>query len=124
MQIIAEIANRKGWKRMDANLSVATVVRIAELVNVQNGAVVSRQIVKKESGSVTLFAFDRDQGLTEHTSPFDALVQVMEGEAEITVSGHAHRVKSGEMILMPAHEPHALKAIEPFKMMLVMIRTS
>lgn len=108
---------------MVGNLPMATVVRLADLAQVQGGAVVSRQVLKKDTGNVTLFAFDREQGLTEHTSPFDALVQVIEGEAEITISGQAHRVKSGEIILMPAHEPHAVKAIEPFKMMLIMIRS-
>jgi quercetin dioxygenase-like cupin family protein len=93
-----------------------------ELVAYQAGAVVSRQIVKKKTGTVTVFAFDKTQGLTEHTSPFDALVQVLDGVAEITLGGVPHRLGKDEMILMPANVPHALKAIERFKMMLVMIR--
>jgi quercetin dioxygenase-like cupin family protein len=84
--------------------------------------VVSRQIVKTAAGSVTMFAFDAGEGLSEHTTPFDALAQVVEGEAEITISGHAHRVQGGEMILMPANQPHALKALKRFQMILTMIR--
>jgi len=93
-----------------------------ELVAYQAGAVVSREIVKKKTGTVTLFAFDKAQGLSEHTAPFDALVQVLDGVAEITVGGVLHRLGKDEMILMPANVPHALKAVEQFKMMLVMIR--
>ena len=101
----------------------AQVARTAEFVNYQDGAVVSREIVKKPAGNVTLFAFDAGQGLSEHTAPFDALVQVLEGEAEIIVSGQPHRVRGGEMLLLPAGQPHALQAIERFKMMLTMIRS-
>ncbi len=93
-----------------------------ELVAYQAGAVVSREIVKKKTGTVTLFAFDKAQGLSEHTAPFDALVQVLDGVAEITIGGVSHRLGKDEMILMPANVPHALKAVEQFKMMLVMIR--
>ena len=100
----------------------AQVTKTADYVNYQDGAVVSREIVKKSSGGVTLFAFDEGQGLSEHTAPFDALVQVLEGEAEIMVAGHTHRVLGGEMILMPATQPHALKAITRFKMMLTLIK--
>ena len=100
----------------------AQVAKIAEFVNYQDDAVVSREIVRKPTGSVTLFAFDEGQGLSEHTAPFDALVQVLEGGAEIIVSGQTHQVRGGEMILLPAGQPHALKAIERFKMMLTMIR--
>jgi quercetin dioxygenase-like cupin family protein len=84
---------------------------------------VSREILKKPTGSVTVFAFDEGQGLSEHTAPFDALVQVVDGEAEITISGQPHRVASGRMILMPAGEPHALRARSRFKMILTMIRS-
>jgi quercetin dioxygenase-like cupin family protein len=101
----------------------AQVARTAEFVNYQDGAVVSREIVRKPTGSVTLFAFDEGQGLSEHTAPFDALVQVLEGEAEIMVSGKSNLVQGGEMILLPAGQPHALKAIQRFKMMLTMIRS-
>jgi quercetin dioxygenase-like cupin family protein len=101
----------------------AQVGKAGELVNYQEGAVVSREVVKKPTGNVTVFAFDEGQGLSEHTAPFDALVEVVEGEAEITISGTPHRVRGGEMILMPAGQPHALKAIERFKMILTMIRS-
>ena len=101
----------------------AQVARTAQFVSYQDGAVVSREIIKKPTGTVTLFAFDEGQGLSEHTAPFDALVQVLEGEAEIMVSGQSHRVQGGEMILLPAGQPHALKAIKRFKMMLTMIRS-
>ena len=101
----------------------AQVARAAELVNYQDGAIVSRELVKKPTGTVTVFAFDEGQGLSEHTAPFDALVQVVEGEAEIMISGKPHHVTGGEMILMPAHQPHALKAFTRFKMLLTMIRS-
>ena len=101
----------------------AQVARTAEFVNYQDGAVVSREIVKKPAGNVTLFAFDAGQGLSEHTAPFDALVQVLEGEAEITVSGRPHRVRDGQMLLLPTGQPHALQAIQRFKMRLTMIRS-
>ena len=100
----------------------AQVARAVELVQYQDGAVVSREVVKKSNGNVTLFAFDEGQGLSEHTAPFDALVQVVEGDAEITIAGQPHRVQGGEMILMPASQPHALKALQRFKMILTMIR--
>lgn len=92
------------------------------MIEYQTGSVVSQTIVNKPAGTVTLFAFDRDQGLSEHTAPYDALVYVLEGQAEIKISGEAHKLKAGEMIIMPAGEPHALKAEEKFKMMLVMIK--
>lgn len=101
----------------------AQAVKAAELVDYQDGAVVSREIVKKPTGTVTLFAFDEGQGLSEHTAPFDALVQVVEGETEIMISGQPHCLLGGEMIIMPAQEPHALKALKRFKMILTMIRS-
>ena len=104
-------------------LPAAQPASIAGFVSYQDGSVVSREIVKKPSGSVTLFAFDDGQGLSEHTAPFDALAQVVEGEAEIMISGQPHRVLGGEMILMPAGQPHALKATKRFKMILTMIRS-
>jgi quercetin dioxygenase-like cupin family protein len=93
-----------------------------ELVAYQVGAVVSREIVKKKAGTVTVFAFDKGQGLSEHTTPFDALVHILDGVAEITIGGAPHRLGKDEMVLMPANVPHALKAVERFKMLLVMIR--
>jgi len=95
----------------------------AGLVQYQEGSIVSREIVRKETGTVTVFAFDKGQGLSEHTAPFDALVHVLDGSAAITISGEEHPVKAGELIIMPANKPHALLAKERFKMMLVMIRS-
>ncbi len=98
------------------------VLHIAELVSYQEGSVVSRQITKADAGNVTLFAFDINQGLSEHTAPFDALVHILEGEAEVTISGKPFQLKMGDAIIMPANEPHALKALQKFKMLLTMIR--
>jgi quercetin dioxygenase-like cupin family protein len=95
---------------------------ITDLVNYQEDAVVSKILIKKEAGNVTLFAFDKGQGLSEHTAPFDALVLVIDGEADIILDGKSNITKTGEMIIMPANIPHALKAVEKFKMMLTMIR--
>ena len=101
----------------------AEVAMAAALVNYQDGSVVSREILKKPAGTVTVFAFDEGQGLSEHTAPFDALVQVLEGEAEITIAGKPHRMQGGEMILMPANQPHALKALKRYKIILTMLRS-
>jgi len=92
------------------------------LVDYQDGAVVSREIINQKSGSVTLFAFDEGQGLSEHMAPFDALVYLLDGEAEITISGKPLHLKQGEMVIMPANQPHSLKAITRFKMVLTMIK--
>ncbi len=94
-----------------------------DLIAYQDGSIVSKEIIKKATGTVTIFAFDQDQGLSEHTAPFDALVYVLDGETEITISGKAHHLQAGDMIIMPAGEPHALKAVKRFKMMLVMIKS-
>ena len=96
---------------------------LKQLVDYQEGTVVSRTLIDKKTGTVTLFAFSEGQGLSEHKAPFDALVQILDGEAQITVSGKPFTLRSGEMIVMPAHEPHALKAISNFKMLLTMIRS-
>lgn len=98
------------------------ILNLTALVEYQEGAVVSRQITKAESGNVTLFAFDEGQELSEHTAPFDALVHLLEGEAEIRISGKVYALKAGQAILMPANEPHAVKAVKKFKMLLTMIR--
>ncbi len=92
------------------------------LVSYQDGSIVSRTVINRPVGTVTLFAFDKDQSLSEHTAPFDALVQVLDGSGEIKISGKPHVLKKGEMIIMPAGQPHALRALEKFKMMLVMIK--
>jgi quercetin dioxygenase-like cupin family protein len=101
----------------------AEVLRLAGLVNYQDGSVVSRTLVKRPSGTVTLFAFDDGQGLSEHSAPFDALVQLLEGEAEIAVAGKPFVCKEGEAILLPANQPHAVKARGRFKMLLTMIKS-
>jgi len=98
------------------------ILNIAELVSYQDGSVVSRQITKADAGNVTLFAFDKDQELSEHTAPFDALVHVLDGDAEVRISGKAFNLGKGDAIVMPANEPHALKASTRFKMLLTMIR--
>ena len=106
------------------DVSIYSQVRsMAGLVDYQPGAVVSRQVIAKPTGTVTLFAFDKGEGLSEHTAPFDALVQVLEGEAEITISKRPHHLKAGEAVIMPANEPHGLKALDRFKMLLVMIKS-
>jgi len=98
------------------------ILHMAELVNYQDGSVVSRQITKAEAGNVTLFAFDKDQELSEHTAPFDALVHILDGSAEIKIFGNAFELKTGDAIIMPANEPHAVRALTRFKMLLTMIR--
>ncbi len=97
------------------------ILQLAELVSYQDGSVVSRQITKAEAGNVTLFAFDKDQELSEHTAPFDALVHILDGDAEIKISGKAYHLKTGDAIIMPANAPHALRASTRFKMLLTMI---
>ncbi|MGE5372906.1 MAG: cupin domain-containing protein [Solirubrobacterales bacterium] len=92
-------------------------------VDYQPGSVVSKTLIKQSGGTVTLFSFDTGQELSEHTAPFDALVQILDGKAEIFIAGTLYPVSAGEMLLMPAGQPHALKAPEPFKMMLTMIRS-
>ncbi len=98
------------------------VTNLSEMISYQEGSVVSREIIKKETGTVTVFAFDKGQGLSEHTAPFDAMVQILDGTASIRISGKTHTVNAGEFIIMPADEPHALDALQRFKMMLVMIK--
>jgi len=95
---------------------------LVSLVDYQDGSVVSKEVIRKEKGTVTLFAFDKGQGLSEHTAPFDALVCIIDGSAGIAIAGKQHNLKAGEAIIMPANKPHSLKAIERFKMLLVMIK--
>jgi len=97
-------------------------LRIHDIVDFQSGSVVSSALLEKETGTITFFAFDAGESLSEHTAPFDAFLYVFEGEAEVTISGAVNRVGDGELIIMPAHKSHAVKAITPFKMMLVMIK--
>ncbi len=95
---------------------------LQDLAVYQEHSVVSREIVRKPSGTMTVFAFDKGEGLSEHTAPFDAAVYILEGDARITIDGKPHTVKGGEMIIMPANKPHALKAVTRYKMLLVMIK--
>ena len=107
----------------DGNTSeLEGVVAVAALVDYQPGAVVSRTLVKKSAGTVTAFAFDAGEGLSEHTAPYDALVLIVEGDAEISIAGAAHRVGAGQLLRLPAQKPHAVKALTRIKMILVMIR--
>lgn len=96
---------------------------LVDMVAYQDMSVVSKTLIQKKTGTVTLFAFDQGQGLSEHTAPFDAMALVLDGEAEIIIAGRPHRVSQGEMIIMPAHEPHALRAVKKFKMILTMIKS-
>ncbi len=96
---------------------------LADLVEYQAGSIVSRTLMDKGTGTVTLFAFGKGEGLSEHTAPFDAMVHILDGEAEISISGKLHMLKEGEIIIMPANEPHALKATSRFKMVLTMIKS-
>ncbi len=98
-------------------------IKIAEFVEYQKGSVVSKELIGKKAGTVTLFAFDGGQGLSEHTSPYDAMVYILDGTAEIFIAGEKHNVATGEMIIMPAGKPHSLKAVKRFKMMLVLVRS-
>ena len=100
----------------------AKALNLSEMLDYQDGSVVSRTLIDTEVGSVTLFSFDKDQGLSEHSAPFDALVYLVEGKADIIISKKSNILTTGQMIIMPKNEPHALKALEKFKMMLVMIK--
>jgi quercetin dioxygenase-like cupin family protein len=101
----------------------AQATRLADLIDYQEGSVVSRTIIDKEAGTVTLFAFDEAQGLSEHTAPYDAMVYVLEGDAKVTISGKTITMKQNEMTIMPANQPHALSAVTRFKMLLTIIRS-
>ncbi len=101
---------------------LAKTLNLKDLAAYQIQSIVSREIIKKPAGTVTVFAFDEGEGLSEHTAPFDALVHVLEGTAEVSIDGMPHMVQAGEMIIMPAGRPHALKAVSRFKMLLVMVR--
>jgi len=96
--------------------------RLADTIDYQEGSVVSKEVIKKDTGTISLFAFDQGQGLSEHTAPFDAFVYIVDGAAEIMISGAKHILESGDVIVMPANKPHSLKAIKRVKMLLVMIK--
>jgi len=98
------------------------VLSLADLVNYADGTVASRMIISKKAGSITVFSFDEDEGLSEHTAPFDAVVTILDGECEVWVAGETHRMKAGETIVFPANVPHALSAVTKFKMTLTMIK--
>lgn len=102
----------------------ATIYETEKLVEYQEGSVVSKEIIKKETGTVTVFAFDKNEGLSEHTAPFDAMVQVIDGTLELTIDGELFTLTKGNMIIMPANIPHALHAKEKFKMVLTMIKSN
>ncbi|MFC2149207.1 cupin domain-containing protein [Candidatus Auribacterota bacterium] len=107
---------------MSADDIKGMTLKADKLVNYQDGSVVSREIISKETGTVTVFAFDKGQGLSEHTAPFDAIVYIIDGKAVINLDGKANEVSKDEMIIMPANKPHSLDAQEKFKMMLIMIK--
>lgn len=115
--------NESAQAQNKGEMPIREVIRLIGLVNYQEGSVVSRTIVKRATGTLTLFAFDEGQGLSEHTAAFDALALLLEGEAEITVSGKPLRTSAGEAVLLPANQPHSLKALSRFKMLLTMIRS-
>ncbi|MBP7056164.1 MAG: cupin domain-containing protein [Candidatus Omnitrophica bacterium] len=100
------------------------LMKLSEKIKYQKGAIVSQEIARKETGTVTVFAFDKGQGLSEHTAPFDAIIYILDGEAMVTVEGKPSKVKAGELFIMPANKPHSVSAEVPFKMMLIMIRSS
>jgi quercetin dioxygenase-like cupin family protein len=104
------------------NMKTPEVLNVKDLVQYQDDSIVSKTLVVKDTGTITMFAFSEGQGLSEHTAPFDAIAQIIDGSAEIIISGNKYNVKDGEMIIMPANEPHALNAISKFKMMLIMIK--
>jgi quercetin dioxygenase-like cupin family protein len=106
----------------DKGTASAEVKQLAELLQYQDGSIVSRVLLKNKGGTVTLFAFDVGEGLSEHTAPFDALVVVTDGEADVEIAGESFRVRQGETIILPANRPHAVKAVSRFKMLLIMIR--
>ena len=112
-----------GEEQGDARKLTGVAVTLTDLLDYQDDAVVSRTIIDKKTGTLTLFSFDEGQCLSEHTAPFDALVYILDGEAEVTISGNSLELKEGEVVVMPANEPHALRATKRFKMMLVMIRS-
>jgi len=106
-----------------SEIQMAQVLNLAGMVAYQEGSIVSRTLIDQKTGTVTLFGFAAGQGLSEHTAPFDAMVYILDGEADVSISGKPYHLKTGEIIIMPANKPHALKATQAFKMLLVMIRS-
>jgi quercetin dioxygenase-like cupin family protein len=107
----------------ESKIGLPEVQWLAELVGYQDESVVSREIIRKDTGTITIFAFDKGQGLSEHTAPFDAFVFVVQGEVEFLISGKPYHLNQGEFVILPANSPHALKALSKFKMLLVMIKS-
>ncbi|MFX1406051.1 MAG: cupin domain-containing protein [Promethearchaeota archaeon] len=108
---------------INPNTKLSQILNLDSLLDYQEGSIVSRTLIDKNVGTVTLFSFDENQGLSEHTAPFDALVYIFDGKADIIISKKSYILIKGQMIIMPANEPHALKALERFKMMLIMIKS-
>ena len=106
----------------ESEIPGAEISRLIDLIDYQRDAIVSRTLIDKSVGTITCFAFDKGQGLSEHTAPFDAVIYIIEGDAEVTISGRTQQVSRGEMIIMPANDPHSLRAVERFKMVLTMIK--
>jgi len=109
--------------KTNPNTKLSEILNLENLLDYQEGSVVSRTLINENVGTVTLFAFDENQGLSEHTAPFDALVYIFDGKADIIISKKSYILEKGQMIIMPANEPHALKALKRFKMMLIMIKS-
>jgi quercetin dioxygenase-like cupin family protein len=107
----------------ERKIAKAKTLKLVELLSYQRSSIVSRQIINKETATITVFSFDKGEGLSEHIAPFDAMVYIIEGTARISIEGISHVLKKGEMIIMPANKPHALKAVSRFKMLLVMVRS-
>jgi len=108
---------------MSKNENTGKYMKLSDELVYQKGSIVSREIARKDTGTVTLFAFDKGQGLSEHTAPYDAIVYIVDGEAEITIAGKPKKAVKNELVIMPANKPHALKAVKRFKMLLIMIRS-
>jgi quercetin dioxygenase-like cupin family protein len=117
-----EVKMSAGKRQKNSKNLIGESLNLAGLIGYQKGAVVSRTLIDKKIGTVTLFSFDKGQGLSEHTVPYDAMVCILDGQVEITISGRPMTAGKGEMVIMPAHKPHALKALSKFKMLLIMIR--
>jgi quercetin dioxygenase-like cupin family protein len=107
----------------DKEKMIGNALKLGDLVGYQDGSIVSREVINKKTGTVTIFAFDEGEGLSTHSAPFDAMVYVVDGETEITIDDKPNRLKAGDFIIMPADHPHAVKAIKKFKMLLIMIRS-
>ena len=108
---------------LSKGIASSQVAKLAELISYQTGAIVSRELIKEHAGSITIFSFDEGHSLSEHKTPFDALVQVLEGKTEVSIEGKLHHVESDEIILLPAQKLHALKALKRFKIILTMLRS-